>query len=356
MQPNSLQSVDLSELTFPVRAVFSSKLRPNRFEGKIEFKDVHFSFPTDLRTPALQGMSFVVEPGQKVALVGSSGCGKSTCMQLLQRLYDPISGTIEIDGRDIKEYDIHYLRSRVVIVDQHTVLFNKTIKENITFGLDCAVSDEDVIQALKDAQIWDFVNSKPDKLLHMIAENGKNLSGGQRQRLAIARAIIRKPNVILLDEATSALDNASEAKVQKALDALARHGSAIVIAHRLGTIKDSHKICVVDKGQVIEEGTHAELLGKQTPRHKPKSDPEEDIMDDGPESEPGQTPKEEKDNGPASYKKLWELSTGEKRKKKKAKEESWRAYEFRSYGSQIGLPAFGVPVRPSLRRAESNPY
>ena len=250
----------VAALTFPVRAVFSAKLRPARFAGRIEFKDVHFSYPTDLRTPALRGINFVVEPGQKVALVGPSGCGKSSCMSLLQRFYDPLEGTILIDGRDLKDYDVKHLRSRVVIVDQSTVLFNRTIRENITYGMTHAVSDDEVVQALKDAQIWDFVDEKPDKLMTMITGNGSNLSGGERQRLAIARAIIRKPDVILLDEATSALDNENEAKVQKALDVLAEHGSALVIAHRLGTIKDSDKICVVDAGVVIEEGTHSELI------------------------------------------------------------------------------------------------
>ena len=253
-------AIDIAELTFPVRAIFSSKLRPARFAGKIEFRDVHFSYPTDLRTPALQGMNFTVEPGQKVALVGASGCGKSSCMLLLQRFYDPLEGSVLIDGRNIQEYDINYLRSRVVIVDQSTILFNRTIKDNITYGMTRDVTDQEVIQALKDAQIWDFVDEKPDKLLTMISGNGSNLSGGEKQRLAIARAIIRKPDIILLDEATSALDNENEVKVQKALDILAKHGSALVIAHRLGTIKDSDKICVVDKGVVVEEGTHAMLI------------------------------------------------------------------------------------------------
>ena len=254
------QAIDFSQLSFPVRAVFSRGLRPQRFRGHIEFRNVSFSYPTDLRKPVLNGISFTVEPGQKVALVGATGCGKSSVMSLLQRLYDPSDGEILIDGIPLPDYDIHFLRSRVVIVDQNTVLFNTTIRDNIGYGLD--VTDEEIVQACKDAKAWEFICEKPDKLMTVISDGGKNLSGGQRQRLAIARAMVRKPDVILLDEATSALDNENEAKVQEALDIFARRGSALVIAHRLSTIMDSDKIIVVDHGKKAEEGTHVELLAK----------------------------------------------------------------------------------------------
>ena len=256
-------------LEYPVRGVFSKKLRPLRFKGKIEFRDVNFRYPTDLRKPVLQGISFVVEPGQKVALVGSTGCGKSSCMALLQRLYTPLSGEILIDDVPIEQYDIHYLRSRIVMVDQHTVLFNASIRDNIAYGTNA--TDDEIIQALKDAKIWEFVEKEPDQLLSILQEGGSNLSGGQRQRLAIARAMVRRPDVILLDEATSALDNESEALVQEALDALARKGSALVIAHRLSTIMDSDQIVVVGsakdgplQGTVVEQGTHDALLATTT--------------------------------------------------------------------------------------------
>merc|ERR1711988_1762953 len=157
-------------------------------------------------------------------------------MSLLQRLYDPLEGQILIDDVPLQAYDLTFLRSRIVIVDQFTVLFKATIKDNLTYGMDPVPSDEQIVQACKDARAWEFISDKPDKLLTMLDSGGSNLSGGQKQRLAIARAMIRSPDVILLDEATSALDNENEAKVQEALDALARRGSALVIAHRLSTV------------------------------------------------------------------------------------------------------------------------
>jgi ATP-binding cassette subfamily B protein len=248
----------------PSPTASAGKLRPARFYGRIEFENVHFAYPSERRKPVLQGLSFKVAPGEKVALVGTTGCGKSSTMNLLQRLYEPQSGRVLIDGIPIEEFDPHYLRQRIAIVDQHTVLFNATIRDNVAYG--CDATDEEVITACKEARAWEFINSKPDKLMTMIADGGKNLSGGQRQRLAIARCLVRKPDVILLDEATSALDNENEALVQEALDALAAKGSALVIAHRLSTIADSDKIVVLDEGKVVEEGTHAALVCKPVAR------------------------------------------------------------------------------------------
>merc|ERR1719387_689492 len=158
-------------------------------------------------------------------------------MSLLLRLYQPQKGQIKIDGRSIEDYDVNYLRSRMVIVDQHTVLFRMTLRENITFGLQRDKGDDEIQRTCEEACAWDFIQEKPDKLMTDVTTGGGNLSGGQRQRLAIARAMIRNPDIILLDEATSALDVKNETVVQKALDKLAKQGSALVIAHRLSTIR-----------------------------------------------------------------------------------------------------------------------
>eukprot|EP00913_Durusdinium_trenchii_P034672 g32435.t1 len=219
-------------------------------------EDVHFRYPTDLRNGILNGFTMTVEPKTKVALVGEAGCGKSSCMALLQRFYDPTQGCIRIDGVDLREYNVNVLRSRVAVVDQRPVLFASSVRENVTYGLRHEVSDEEVIQVLQAASLWDGSNgikSKADRLLTKLGSGGISLSGGQMQRVSIARVMIRKPDIILLDEATSALDNKNEKIVQAALDQLAHQGSALVIAHRLTTIKDADKIVVMRKGQVAEE-------------------------------------------------------------------------------------------------------
>jgi ABC-type multidrug transport system fused ATPase/permease subunit len=265
---------------FPMELHFSRHIVPLHFRGEVEFCDVHFSFPNDLRKPILRGTSFKVEPGQKVALVGEAGCGKSTCMALCQRLYDPMRGVILIDGTPMPEYDIKFLRRRIVLVEQKPVLFSATVRDNICYGLDEDVSDERVEAVLREASMWEGDNgiaSKPDKLLTKLGTNGISLSGGQTQRVAIARAMIRDPDVILLDEATSALDNRNEKIVQEALDRLARKGSALVIAHRLTTIKDSDKICVFKAGKLVEEGTHDDLLQRTIVRERQASG-EDDVI------------------------------------------------------------------------------
>jgi len=187
-------------------------------------------------------------------------------MGLLQRLYDPMQGTILFDGVPLPLYDIKFLRRRVVLVEQKPVLFSGTVRENVCYGLLEDVGDDVVEQVLRDASLWEGENgiaSKPDRILTKLGSGGISLSGGQTQRVAIARAMIRNPNIILLDEATSALDNMNEKIVQEALDRLARRGSALVIAHRLTTIKDSDKICVMRCGRLVEQGTHEELLTRK---------------------------------------------------------------------------------------------
>eukprot|EP00747_Dinoflagellata_sp_TGD_P186752 gnl/TRDRNA2_/TRDRNA2_44002_c0_seq1.p1 gnl/TRDRNA2_/TRDRNA2_44002_c0~~gnl/TRDRNA2_/TRDRNA2_44002_c0_seq1.p1 ORF type:complete len:1022 (+),score=196.51 gnl/TRDRNA2_/TRDRNA2_44002_c0_seq1:453-3068(+) len=267
-------------VTFPLTMLFSHKKVPTHFDGRIEFDNVDFRYPTELRKAVLNGLSFTVEPGQKVALVGEAGCGKSSCMALLQRLYDPIAGEIRLDGVPLPEYNVNFLRSRVVIVDQKPVLFASSVRDNITYGLGRAVDDEQVIQVLRDASLWEGENgikNKPDQILTKLGSGGISLSGGQTQRVSIARAMIRNPDVILLDEATSALDNKNEKIVQEALDRLARRGSALVIAHRLTTIKDADKIVVMRKGVLAEQGTHSELLARPIVREM-NDEGEQDVV------------------------------------------------------------------------------
>jgi len=308
----------VSKLVFPIQVTFSTKVRPTKFRGSIEFRNVHFEYPTDLRVPVLRGFNLQVEAGQKVALVGATGCGKSTTMSLLQQLYTPSQGEIFLDGRNLKEYDVHHLRSRVVIVDQTTVLFNRSIRDNIAYG--CPdVTDEDIIDACKKAAVWDFICEKPDKLLTLIQEGGKNLSGGQRQRLAIARALVRKPDVILLDEATAALDNSNEKKVMDAL--MNSNATILIIAHRLSTIKDCDNIVLIDHGRKIEEGTHEQLLSRKVSEDVDHLTPAVKLMPlnlvrNG--TEPVKLPSFTSEVGSKdrpSYKKLWEAATGKTEKK-----------------------------------------
>ena len=215
----------------------------------------------------LDGISFTVEPGQKVALVGSAGCGKSTCLQLVQRFYDPHQGHIRLDGHPLKDYDLHYLRAHIGVVAQDNVLFTASIYDNITYGMGQSglpeATDEMVRAACDAANATEFINEFPNRFATMVGDSGGiKLSGGQKQRIAIARAIIRSPPILLLDEATSALDSVNEKVVQTALDKMLKlhNGVALVIAHRLTTIKNCDNIVVIDKGKKVEEGTHEELL------------------------------------------------------------------------------------------------
>ncbi|CAF3896222.1 unnamed protein product, partial [Rotaria sordida] len=227
--------------------------------GNIDFSNVFFSYPSRPDIPILNGISFNVKHAQTIALVGSSGSGKSTCIQLLQRFYDPYSGSIIIDGNQINQYNLNWLRQQIGVVSQEPVLFHTTIRQNILFGHDSA-TDEELHQAAKIANAHNFIMTLPDKYETQIGERGATLSGGQKQRIAIARALIRNPKILLLDEATSALDNESEKIVQEALDRAAQNRTTFVIAHRLSTIRYADKIIVMEKGKIVEEGDHETLM------------------------------------------------------------------------------------------------
>ncbi|KAF2452301.1 ATP-binding cassette transporter ABC4 [Lineolata rhizophorae] len=233
-------------------------------EGSIEFRDVHFRYPTRPEQPVLRGLNLLVRPGQYVALVGSSGCGKSTTISLMERFYDPLAGGIFVDGKEISTYNINSYRSHLALVSQEPTLYQGTIRDNVLLGIDEEnVSDERVVQACKDANIYDFIMSLPDGFNTLTGSKGALLSGGQKQRVAIARALIRNPKILLLDEATSALDSESEKVVQAALDDAAKGRTTIAVAHRLSTIQKADIIYVFDAGKIVESGTHAELIAKK---------------------------------------------------------------------------------------------
>ncbi len=217
----------------------------------------------------LKDLNIIIEPGKKVALVGESGCGKSTTVNLLERLYEASSGEVLIDGIEIKKYDLPYLRNLIGYVQQEPVLFNKSIKENIIFGRDEIVKelgDTDTLinNALEEAYASEFINNNKDGINYIVGIKGSKLSGGQKQRIAIARAILCQPKILILDEATSALDTKSEKEVQRALDHISQKNvTTVIIAHRLSTIKNSDCIYAIRNGEVIESGTHESLLAKQ---------------------------------------------------------------------------------------------
>jgi len=229
-----------------------------RFSGNIEYKDVHFHYPTRQDIEVMKGISFKIEAGQKVALVGPSGSGKSTILQLLLRFYQIQSGDIEVDGKSIFDYNISAFRKNFAIVPQEVILFGGTIRENISYGKPEA-TEEEIIEAARQSNSWEFIQDFPEQLDTVVGERGIKLSGGQRQRIAIARGILKDPAILLLDEATSSLDAESEKVVQDALNKLMEGRTSIIIAHRLATVREVDCIYVIDNGKIIEQGTHDEL-------------------------------------------------------------------------------------------------
>ena len=230
-------------------------------KGNISFENVQFTYPSRLEVEVIKGVSFGLNTGEKVALVGSSGAGKSTLIQLLMRLYPIDKGSIKVDGKDIKEYDLSAFRKNVGIVPQEVILFGGSIQENISYGKLNATLEE-IKMAAQKANALDFIESFPEGFETLVGERGVKLSGGQRQRIAIARAILKDPSILILDEATSSLDAKSEKEVQDALDELMKNRTTIIIAHRLATIRKVDRIYVLEDGKIVESGNHEELSTK----------------------------------------------------------------------------------------------
>ncbi|XP_061530026.1 ATP-dependent translocase ABCB1-like isoform X5 [Phycodurus eques] len=250
----------------PIDSSSESGFKPDSVNGNIEFKNIHFNYPSRPGVKVLNNMSLSVKSGQTIALVGSSGCGKSTTIQLLQRFYDPQEGSISIDDHDIRSLNIRYLRGMIGVVSQEPVLFATTIAENIRGGR-TNVTQHELEQAAKEANAYDFIMNLPDKFETLVGDRGTQMSGGQKQRIAIARALVRQPKILLLDEATSALDSESETIVQAALDKVRLGRTTIIVAHRLSTIRNADMIAGFQHGEVVELGTHSQLMGKKGVYH-----------------------------------------------------------------------------------------
>jgi subfamily B ATP-binding cassette protein MsbA len=245
----------------PAVLEITNPIKIERINGKIEFKNVYYRYPTS-KNWILKNISFTINPNEVAAFVGPSGSGKSTIIQLILRFFDPNEGNILIDDIDIKKIDIKSLREFMSIVTQDTILFDDTVKNNISMGKENA-QEQEIIEAAKSADAELFIKNMPAGSETIIGERGIKVSGGQRQRLAIARAIIRKPKILLLDEATSNLDTKSEAIVQKAIENVLKDKTVIMSAHRLSTVKNASKIFVLRDGEIIESGDHSTLMQKK---------------------------------------------------------------------------------------------
>ena len=236
-------------------------LEIKKFKGSLKFSKVNFSYNNDRQDKILREISLDIEPGQTAALVGPSGAGKSTLLNLVPRFYDVSGGSVLLDDYDLRDLSLPNVRSASSLVSQDALIFDISIKENIIFGCD-GISDEIFLKVCKDSLVDDFVKDLPDKYQTLVGESGVRLSGGQKQRIAIARAMIKDAPILLLDEATSSLDSESEKKVQEALDKLMKDKTALIVAHRLSTIKNVDVIYVIDNGAIVEQGTHKELVNK----------------------------------------------------------------------------------------------
>ncbi len=239
----------------------TGNLRLKNLKGELQFHNLQFQYPNSNKR-ALNNINLTIPAGKTTALVGQSGSGKSTLVNLITRFYDPCSGKILLDNTDILTLDRHFLREQIALVSQKVILFEDTIAANIAYGRP-DVSTENIIQAAKDAHAWEFIEQLPMKLETNIGENGNLLSGGQRQRIAIARAFLKNAPILIMDEATSALDNQSEQMIQQAMETLKQNRTVILIAHRLSTIENADNIVVLDHGNLVEQGSHTELLKQQ---------------------------------------------------------------------------------------------
>jgi subfamily B ATP-binding cassette protein MsbA len=253
-------SIERIDTLFTTAHEQEGSLKIDTFSKAIKFQDVSFAFPRHPE-PVLSGITLEIKKGEVVAIVGRSGVGKTTLVDLIPRFYLPTDGKLTIDDIDVRDLNIHSLRAQIGIVSQDIILFNDTLRENIAFGTP-GLSDEDIIDAAVMAYADEFIQKLPDKYDTLIGERGLRLSGGQRQRIAIARAILKNPPVLILDEATSSLDSVSESLVQQALDTLMKKRTTIVIAHRLTTIQNADRIVVIEGGRIVDIGTHQELLLK----------------------------------------------------------------------------------------------
>ncbi len=236
----------------------SQSIEDNSIRGELRLDDVAFKYQ-DASTPAVEDIAFATKMGETTAIIGGTGSGKTTILNLLMRFYDPTGGRILINGADIKTIHQEELRSRFGLISQKAVLFTGTIRENITFGKEDA-TDEEIVESLKIAQAWDFVSEKEEGLDYVLAQGGRNLSGGQKQRLAIARALVRKPEFYLFDDSFSALDFSTDKRLRDALKPYTADSAVIVVAQRVSTIKDAENIIVLDNGRISGQGTHRELI------------------------------------------------------------------------------------------------